>query len=348
MKTRRLIDVVIATITLAFISIYLYKHYISPPKKRKNIAKITKANDILKYKTVISPNILNTTVTSSACTLFLKNSAESSMNDYANEFIDHHVDEILKTCAGAIPSNLQSKIDEALRQCKTSTREKITNECYAALIMAKTASVAAIIRPDVDPKDLDATVLLHLIADKFSTGEFLEHPERSLEIVDALLDKEPSYLGGYKAKLLLLSMSSLNKKEHSKDMFYDTIDEAKRLNPNDPEVTELLLAEKGEIFKHQNDENNTSKKDNKEFIEYLNQESAKHPKEWIYDYYKANALYDGGNGNYEQTLALIENALKKAPNDYRLKQTLENLKSDDEEKRKHPFIISTGFSLNDL
>ena len=83
-------------------------------------------------------------------------------------------------------------------------------------------------------------------------------------------------------------------------------------------------------------------------MNYLEQESQIHPKDWIYDYYRANALYDGGKGNYQQTLALVENALKKSPNDMRLKQTLENLKSDDDVKRKHPFIISIGFSLNDL
>lgn len=313
MKTKRLIDFAIAFILLAFIGTYVYKHYISSSKPKKIISKITKANDILKYKTVISPKILNTTATSSACTLFLKSSAESSMNDYANEFVDHHVDGILKTCAGAFPNGLQSKIDNAVLQCKTSTREHITNECYGSLIEAKTASVATIIRPDADPKDLSATLLLHLIADKFATGDFIEHPERTRALIDALLDKEPSYLGAYKAKLLLLSMSSFNKEEHFKDMFYDTLDQAKRLNPNDPEIKEIVLA-----------------------------------KEWIFDYFKANAIYNGGLGNYEQTLSLIENALKKAPNDSRLKQTLENLKSDDENKRKHPFIIAIGFNLNDL
>lgn len=348
MKFRRLIDILGVLIFAGLLGFTIFNHY-SAPSKKKLQAKpsITKANDILKYKTVITPNILNTAVSSSACTLFLKNSAESSMMDYANEFIDHHVDAILKNCAGAIPSALQNKIDDAVLKCKNSTREKIENSCFAALMTAKTGSVAAIIRPDADPKDLDATILLHLIADKFSNGDIFEHPERSLALVDALLNKEPSYLSGYKVKLLLLSMSSLNKEEHYKDEFEDTIEQARRLNANDPDLKEIALAEKGEIFK-QSDEVNPPKKENKEFITYLDQEMTKHPKEWIYDYYKANAVYDNGRGNYDEAVALVEKALKKAPNDTRLKQTLENLKSDDESKRKHPFIISIGFSLNDL
>ncbi|MGZ3789709.1 MAG: hypothetical protein ACXVLQ_14365 [Bacteriovorax sp.] len=343
MKTRRPIDIAIAAITLAFIGFYVYNHYLSPPKKKRTVAKITKANDILKYKTVIRPSILNATVTSSACTLFLKNSAESSMNDYANEFIDHHVDAILKTCAGAIPSGLQLKIDEAVLKCKTSSRQNITPECYSALMGAKTKSVATIVKPDVNPRELDSTILLHLIADGFSSGDFLEHPERNLAIVDALLEKEPSYLSGYKVKLLLLAMSSLNKEERYREMFQETLDEAIDLKSNDRDLLEIFLAEKGNVFKKSEE-----RKESKDYIEFLDQESAKYPKEWLYDYYKANALYNDGLGNYDQTVALIEGALKKAPNENRLKQTLENLKSDDENKRKHPFVISIGFSLNDL
>lgn len=345
MKARKVSDIVIALFLLSFAGYFIYTRFINPPRPVKKYTKITKANDILKYKTIIAPQLVNTTLTSAACTMFLKDSAEKSMMDYANEFIDHNVDNILKTCTGAFPSNLQAKIEDAVLKCKDSAREKIENVCFAALLAAKTASVATIIKPDVDPRDLSPTVLLHLIAEKFNSGDFLEHPHKSLAIINALLDKEPSYLGGYKLKMMLLAMSNLNKEEHYKNEFQDTLDEARRLNPNDPEVRELAIAQRGEVF---NSNDNGSKKDNTEFIHYLENEAAKHPKEWIYDYYKAQALYNNGKGNYEQTLALVENALKKAPNDFRLKQTLENLKSDDEEKRKHPFILAVGFSLNDL
>ncbi|MDD4976634.1 MAG: hypothetical protein PHY93_19920, partial [Bacteriovorax sp.] len=291
MSKRRIFDILIGLIFLSLLGLYVYDHYIVPTKP-KIIARpgYTRANDILRKKTKIPENILNTTATSSACTLFLKNSAEISMNDYANEYIDHQIDAILKTCAGAFPTTLQSKIDNAILKCKTSTREHLSKECYGALITAKTSSVATVIRSDIDPKDLPATILLQLIADKFSNGELLEHPERSLELIDALLAHEPSYLGGYKVKLLLLSMSSLNKEEYYQEMFQDTLDEARRLSPNDPEVREIALAEKGKIFKQQAeanpDDNKKEKKNNKEFIEYLELESAKHPAEWIYDYYK--------------------------------------------------------------
>ena len=344
-----MIDIAGGFIFLILLGSYVFNHFISRPKHIANPRMaITKANDILRKKIHLPESALNTTATSSACTLFLRSSAESSMVDYANQFIDHNVDEILKTCNGAIPSDLQKKIDDALQVCKTSTREKITNECYAALMQAKTKSVATVIRPDIDPRTLDSTILLHLIADKFSSGEFFEHPDLSLAIVDALLEKEPNYLSGYKVKLLLLSMSSLSKEDQYKDIYQDTMDEALRLRNNDPDLKEIGLAVRGDIFNQSKDENRDNKEFQKEFMNYLEQESQIHPKDWIYDYYRANALYDGGKGNYQQTLALVENALKKSPNDMRLKQTLENLKSDDDVKRKHPFIISIGFSLNDL
>lgn len=328
MNTKRLIDFTIVLTLVGLLGTHFYNNYISPRKKTIKREKITKANDILKYKTVISPKILNTTATSSACTLFLKNSAEFSMNDYANEFIDHQVDGILKTCSGAFPDALQSLINTAILKCKSSTREKITSECYSALMNAKTKSVATIIRPDADLKDLDATILLHLIADGFSSNTIFENPKKSLELVNALLEKEPNYLGGYKVKLLLLSMSGLTKEERYKDMFEDTLIDAKRLRNNDPEILELSLTQKD--------------------LASLKDEAALHPKEWIYDYYIAKTIYDSGKGDYQKTVNLIEAALKKSPDNIRLKETLKSLKSDDEAKRKYPFTSIIIFSLDDL
>ncbi len=346
MKARRVFDIVLGLSLATLAGYFLYTRYINPSKPVVKRVKLVKANDLLKYKTEIAPKIVNTTLTSAACTAFLKDSAEKTMMDYANEFIDHQVDSILKTCTGAFPSALQAKIDDVVLKCKDSTREKISNECFAALLSAKTSSVATVIKPDVDPRELNSTLLLHLIAEKFSNGDFFEHPDKSLAIVDALLDKEPGYLGGYKVKMMLLSMSSLNKDEHYQNEFQDTLDQAKRLNPADREILEMEIAAKGDVFNTPSDP--SEKKDQTEFINYLNKESAKHPDEWIYDYYKAQALYNNGQGNYEKALALVEKALKKSPDDMRLKQTLENLKSDDEQRRKHPFILSIGFSLNDL
>jgi hypothetical protein len=349
MKTKRSFDILISFAFVGLLGLYVYNHYILPKKvKVAPRPTITKANDILRNKASIPEHILNTTATSSACTLFLKHSAELSMNEYANVFIDHEADKIITTCSGALPNFLQNRINNTISACKNSSRDKISKECYAALIETKIASTAAIIKPDTSPRELDTTILLQLMAHQFNTGTFMEHPEKSLEMLDTLLDKEPDYLNGYKLKLLLLSASSLNKKENYKEMFQETLDEAKRLNSNDPDIKELILAERFEIYKKPDESDVNSKIKNAEMIEYLDAESAKYPKEYIYDYYKANALYNSGNGDTKATIALIENGLKKFPNDTRLKMTLENLKSDDENKRKHPFIISIGFSLNDL
>lgn len=341
MSKKIYIDVLIALVFLGLLGLYVNNHYISPSKKKSPATlKLVKANDILRRKTTIPEKFLNTTATSSACTLFLKNSAELSMNDFANEFIDHHIDEIVKTCAGAFPTPLQLSIDKALLDCKSSTRDHITKECYAALIETKTRSVAAIIKPDARISDLDISILLHLIADRFSSGDFMESPERSLEILDAIIEKEPNYLGSYKLKLMLLAMSSLNTRAHYKDVFEDTLIDATALSPDDPEIKEIVLAKKGIEFKQAGD--------NKSFIEYLDQESAKYPQDWVYDYYKALTLFEEGKGDSQAAIGLVEKALGKAPNESRLHDTLMNFKSDDYEKRKHPFIISVGFTLNDL
>ena len=276
MKTRRLIDIVLGLAVLLSAGHFIYSRYINPPVQKQKILKLTKANDILKYKTVITPAIVNTAVTSAACTSFMKEVAEKTMMEFANEFIDRHYDDILKTCAGAVPTPLQAKLSDAVLKCKDSSHEKISNECFGALLAAKTTSVASVIRPDISPQELSASILLHLVAEKFSNGDFFEHPDKSLEIVDALLDKEPTYLGGYKVKMMLLSMSSLAKDDHYKNEFAETLNQAKRLNPNDPEIRELEIAWKGDVFNVTD-----KKKDQTEFIDYLNREGAKHPKDWI-------------------------------------------------------------------
>lgn len=256
MTKTRSFDILLGLTCLGLLATYLYDNYKLPTKiNMSSRPVVTRANDILRYKTKIPENLLNITATSSACTLFLRNSAEQSMNDYANEFIDHHVNGILKTCTGAFPTLLEKRIEQALLKCKTSTRDNITPECYSALIETKTSSVATVIKSDANPSELAASILIHLVADKFATGDLLEHPERSLSLIDTLLEKEPNYLGAYKAKLLLLSMSSLNKEKHYKLMFQETLNEAKKLDPDDPEVKEIAIAERKNLFRQSSKEN---------------------------------------------------------------------------------------------
>lgn len=342
---KRSFDIFIGLTFLGLFGQYIYKHYTGLNQEKKSRLESVKTSDILKRKTEIPENILNRTLTSSVCTLFLKNTAEISINDYVHEFANHKVDEIIKTCNGALPNYLQQNINKALIECKNSNYDKVTKECYLALVNAKITSVASIIKPDLNPRELDATILLHLIADKFITGNLMEYPEKNLELIDALIAKEPNYLSVFKIKLRLLSMSSLNKEKHYDDIFEDTLNEAKKLDPDDPEIIEIALADQGNFFRS-NDKMNP--KELKDYIDYLDQESKRSPEQWIYDYYKARALYENGKGNYEKAVLLIENAFKKNPNDTRLKQTLLNLKSNDEEKRKHSFSIGIGFRLDDL
>lgn len=339
---KRLFDILLGISFISLLGSYLFTHYFHPQKKKPARTIITKANDILRKKIIIPPEILNTTATSSACTLFLKKSAEFSMNDYANEFIDHQVDEILKTCSGAFPTTLQKRIDNAILKCKTSTREKIESDCYVALMEAKTASVTTIIKPDANLADLDSTILLHLLADKFSSLEITtEHPEQTMPLVDALLDKEPNYLSGYKVKLFLLALMSFSKEEENNEIFLETLANARTIRNQDSELTELELFYKAEAYKN-------NQNAHQDFLHELELDSKNNPKEWIYDYYKAYITYKDGKGDYQQTLAFIENAQKKSPNNPRLQLALENIKSNDEFKRQHPFNVGVAFNLNDL
>ena len=345
MNARRGIDLIIAVVFLVFVINYVYTHFYtqSSSPNREN-QPLIKAADLLARKAHIPPTAVNMTATSSACTFFLKSSAEKSMKDFAHEFIAHHSDEIIKTCQGAIPESLQSKLNAVILKCADSRTDAISAECYSALLEAKTKSVATIISHETSVADLDAVILLHLIADAFSSGDFLEHPERNLDLIDALLQKEPQFYNGYKLKLMLLSMSSLFKKELYREMFYSTLDRAKEINNSDRDLREIELSARGNVFENNSD----GRKELVEFIEFLDEQSLKQPNEWVYDYYKAHALYRNGKGNYQQVLSILENALKKSPNEKRLKTTIENLQSDDENLKKRPFSLSIEFSLSNL
>ncbi len=349
MIKRKNLDLVLGISLVVLLGFFINDHFINPKVKNSNerIA-ITKANDILRRKSVIPPDFLNNTATSNACTMYLKRSSELSMNEYTNEFIDHHVDEILKTCSGAFPNQLQEKIDRAILNCQTSTREKISKDCYGALLEAKTSCVAVILKKEIDPHLLPASLLLHLIAYQYSTGDFIAQPEKSIYEIDELLEKEPLYYGGYKLKLLLLATSSLNKNEHYnehyRDIFLDTLEEAKRLQSIDPDVTEIVLSHRLESINRLP----KSELQRKQFISYLTKESMHNPKEWIYDYYKANAIFQNGLGDKNRALQLLNEVIKKDPRNPRLKQTLQNFASDDELISLNPFIISIKFSLDDL
>ncbi len=342
---RRLIDTLILTVFFTLSCFFIYKHYFARSMSKHYSNKhAVKANEILRKKSKLSAAALNTSLTSSACTLFLKNSVEFSMNEYANQYIDHHIDDILKTCAGALPKQLQTQLDDAVQKCGNSIRSKIAPDCYAALVDAKTKSVATIINPDFPLSELDSTVLLHLVADAFASNDFAEHPEKNLDLIDTLLQKEPDYYNGYKLKLILFTVSNLSKEERYHDMFIKTLNDAYQFNFNDLELKEIKLAYMGKVFIKAFED----RKARMEFIEFLDDESAKFPKEWIYDYYKAHTLYNEGRGSLRLTISLVEKALTKAPFDIRLITTLENLKNDDEVKRNHPFIFHFTYTLNDI
>lgn len=345
MKARRGIDFFIAIVFLVIVINYIYTHFftkLSSPIRENQ--PLIKAADLLARKAHIPASAINMTATSSACTFFLKSSAEKSMKEFTHEFIDHRSDEIIKTCQGAISESLQTKLNAVITKCSDSKLEAVSTECSSALLEAKTKSVASIISHETSVADLDAVILLHLIADAFSSGDFLDHPDRNLDLLEALLQKEPQFYNGYKLKLMLLSMSTLFKKELYREMFYSTLESAKEINKSDRDLREIELSARGSVFENNSD----GRRELVEFIEFLDEQSLKQPNEWVYDYYKAHALYRNGRGNYQHVLSILENALKKSPNEKRLKTTIENLKSDDENLKKRPFSLSIEFNLSNL
>ena len=350
MNLKNFRDPLIILIFLGLLGAYFYNHFLRPA----NIiilpsASLIKANDILKQKIFIADFLLNAAASSTACVTFLKHSAELSMNDFANEFIDHHMESIHKTCTGAFPNILQQKIKKNYTECVNSTRNKITRKCYASLIETKSSSIATIIREDADPLELSAPLLLHLIAAQFATGELIQKADQSLLLIDALIKIEPHYFEAYKIKLLVLSMSSLTLDNKNKLLFQSTLAEARKMNPNNQELREIALAEQGDLFFDSNllaDEVKIKK--HQAFIKYLNNQSAINPNDIIFDYYIAYALYNESPKHYDEVLVMIENLLKKNPLEDRLIQTLSNLKSENDQKRLHPFIVPITFSLDDL
>lgn len=239
MKLNRIFDILLGVSFGGVLSFYLYTHYFIPPKQPKNKFRIEiiKSNDILKQRTVLSSNIINTALTSGTCTLFLKDIAEIPMIEFANQFIDHTLDNTLKTCSGALPSTLEEKLKTATSSCQNSTREKFTRDCFRSLVDVKTESVFAIIKHDAEPRELDASILVHLLAHKISSEEPLSSPEKTLQMIDYLIEKEPNYLTGYKIKLFILSKSSLTQSAHNKLVFEDTLVDAKMLGRNDSDLT---------------------------------------------------------------------------------------------------------------
>jgi hypothetical protein len=313
MNFKRIFDLLIGLTFLGLLGSYIYNHSTSTTEnKNALVKKQVKASDILKLKTTLSDSLINTTATSSACTLFLKHSAVLSMNDYANEFIDHHNDGIIKTCSGAFPTHFQKQLNIANTQCVNSTRAKIDKLCYAKLIEVKSAGISAIIKADANPHELSAPLLLHLLADKFLTRELALDPERNLNLVDALLEIEPNYFNAYKLKLLMIAANST--KENAHTLFQKTLEEVIQLTPQDPEIMEI----------------------------------SKYSSDWVFDYYKAYMLYEKSSDNYQETLSLLENLQLKFPANKRSELTIANLKSDDQELKQHPFILNFEFNLDDL
>lgn len=245
MTKKFIFDLLLGLIFLSLLGLYINQHYIIAYRKRISPAlKITTAEEIFEKKTIVPSLILNTAVTSSACTLFLKNSSESSMKQYVFLFIDHQVDAIIKTCEGALPDTLQKQLALALSVCKSSTRENISKDCYSALRTAKSSGAATILREDADLNELSPPLLLHLLNHRLATNDFLDHPEKSLSLIEALLTKEPNYLNGYKLKLFLLASSSLKLEASHKELFQETLSAAIKLNPRDPKLRTLTESAK--------------------------------------------------------------------------------------------------------
>ena len=344
---RNFLNFIIIIAILILAGIIANDHFLVKKKaeKKKSNVKLTKAQDILSFKTSLPMELVNTTTTSSVCTLFMKVSAEKSLNEFRGDVINHLTDKIIETCSGALPKKLDKTLASMLELCKNATPSSIDYRCEDLILKSKNQIVATIIKHDAPIDHLPPAILLQLIANLYEEGNLYDSPEKNIDYIDTLLNLEPKFLEGLKLKLLLIANSSLAKKPYYQEVFQKTLQQALSMANNDREFIEIEIAMKGDIFNSIN-ENRTP---TNEFIEFLDQATLENPKEWIYLYYRAYAHYLSGKEHYPECLKSLQKALAIAPNEERIKSALSKLNASselkDDSKKDSPFNVDTKFSL---
>jgi hypothetical protein len=344
---RRFLNFIIILGILILAGIIANDHFLVKKKidKKKSNVKITKAQDILARKNILPMELVNTTSTSSVCTLFMKMSAEKSLSEFKNDVINHFTDKIIETCSGALSKKLDKTLSSMMEQCKSATPNSIDYRCEDLILKAKNQIVATIIKHDAPIDHLPSPILLHLLANLYEEGNLFDSPEKNIDYIDTLLNLEPNFLEGLKLKLLLIASSTLAKKPYYQEVFQKTLQQALSMTDNEREFLEIEIAMKGDIF----NSNNENKTPSNEFIEFLDQHTLENPIEWIYLYYRAYAHYLSGKEHYQECLKSLQKASTIAPNEERIKVALSRLNASneqtDDQKKESPFSVDTKFSL---
>jgi hypothetical protein len=310
------------------------------PQKKVDL-KVINPSDLLSKKIVLPMEFVNTTATSSVCTLFLKMSAEKSLPEFKNDIVNHLADKIIETCSGALPKKLDKALSTMINECKDATPDHIASNCNEAIIRSKNQIISTIIKPDAPMDRLPSTIILHLLANSYDEGSLYDSPEKNIDQLDTLLVLEPNFLEGLKLKLLLIANSSLAKKPYYQEIFQKTLSQALDLTSTPREFLEIEIVMRGDIFTS----NNENKIPSSDLIEFLDHRTLENPKEWIYLYYRAYAHFLSGREHYQECLKSLQKALSLAPNEERLKTTLSKLNAQDELKKESPFYIDTKFTL---
>jgi hypothetical protein len=344
---RRFLNFIIIIAIFILAGIIVNDHFLVKKKvERKRInVKITKSQDILAKKNSLPMELINTTTTSSVCTLFMKMSAEKSFSEFKGDVINHLNDKIIETCSGALPKKLDKSLTSMKEQCKSATPNSIDYLCEDLILKSQNQIVATIIKHDAPIDHLPSNILLHLLANSYDEGSLYDSPEKNLDYIDTLINLEPNFLEGLKLKLLIIANSSLAKKPYYQEVFQKTLHLALSMTDNNREYLEIEIAMKGDIL----NSNNENKTPTNEFIEFLDQQTLENPKEWIYLYYRAFAHYLSGKDHYQECLKSLQKAQGLAPNEERIKSALSKLNtpidSKEDLKKDSPFSVDTKFSL---
>jgi hypothetical protein len=170
---------------------------------------------------------------------------------------------------------------------------------------------------DIDPRDLDETILANKIMFNFTANPSLpkEILDKNLILLEEIISKDPSLYGVQKAKLIHLFAKGFQYGDNLEEEFQNTLDSIGTLR-SDPEVEEMLIVKK---FIEKNF-------DNEKTLSMLNDFMKNFPENPKGPYYRA-AIEWNIKKDPHNTKFWLEKAKKLAPSDPQVRYSLDSLKN---------------------
>jgi tetratricopeptide (TPR) repeat protein len=189
-------------------------------------------------------------------------------------------------------------------------------ECDSLLFFLKTWAVSLKYPDNIDPADLDETILANKLMYNFTANPALppEVLDQNLKFLDEIISKNPSSYGAQKAKLIHLFAKEFQYNADVEEEFQNTLDSMESLK-SDMEVIEMLLVK---TF-------TTKNRSREKILEKINNFIEKYPQSPKGPYYRA-ALEWNLMQNPKETKNWLEKAKSLDPSDAVVLNSLENLK----------------------